>query len=93
MDVKVFYTYILESCKSGRWYYGHSDNLERRVYEHNTGQTPSTRNKGPWKLIFNRPFGSKLEALRFEMKLKKLKNKDYKRFNSRIILSGRSAAR
>ena len=72
-----YFSYIIESEKSKRWYYGHSIDLERRVIEHNTGQTKSTKNKGPWKLIFKRQFDSKLEAIKFELELKKLKNKEY----------------
>ena len=72
-----YYTYIIESAKTGNWYYGHSDNLERRIEEHNSGSTKSTKGKGPWKLIFKRPFLSRLEANRFELELKKLRNKNY----------------
>lgn len=71
------YTYILESESSGRWYYGYSSNLEIRLAQYNNGQNKSTKNKGPWKLIFAKGFDSKLEANRFELHLKKLKNKTY----------------
>lgn len=70
-------TDIIESETSGRWYYGHSSNLEVRLSQHNSGQNKSTKNKGPWKLIFAKAFDNKLEANRFELKLKKLKNKAY----------------
>jgi len=73
----MFFTYILESEKSQKWYFGHCSSLTQRVKDHNMGQTTSTRNKGPWKLIFARQFDSKLEANRFELKLKKLRNKEY----------------
>ncbi|MCW5910087.1 MAG: GIY-YIG nuclease family protein [Cyclobacteriaceae bacterium] len=72
-----YYTYIIESLKSQTWYYGHSEDLERRLNEHNTGQNKSTKNKGPWKLIFIREFESKQEANKFELLLKKLRNKNY----------------
>ena len=72
----MFYTYIIES-PSGEWYYGHTNELEQRLHRHNTNQNKSTRYKGPWKLIFRRPFDSKLEANRFELYLKKLRNKEY----------------
>lgn len=71
----LYFTYIIESSKSGKWYYGHTDNTERRLWEHNSGQNISTRNKGPWKMIFLWSFETELEAIRFELKLKKLKNK------------------
>jgi putative endonuclease len=73
----MYCSYILESEKSARWYIGHSNNLDRRILEHNYGNTTSTKNKGPWKLVFKREFKSKREALEFEFILKKLKNKHY----------------
>ncbi|WP_170827371.1 GIY-YIG nuclease family protein [Roseivirga sp. 4D4] len=81
------YTYILESSTNGRWYYGHSANVEQRLIQHNNGQNKSTRNKGPWRLIFIREFENRLEANRFELYLKKLKNKSYiKREYTRYFL-------
>jgi putative endonuclease len=73
----MYNTYILESEKSKKWYIGHSNDLKRRIQEHNHGQTKSTKNKGPWKLIFKREFKNRSEALDFEFVLKKLKNKHY----------------
>ncbi len=70
-----FYTYIIESDISQRWYVGHTNNIERRLVEHNSGQNKSTKGKGLWKLIFLRSFDNNLDANRFELKLKKLRNK------------------
>ncbi len=78
--MEIYFTYIIESEKSKRWYYGHSNDLERRLIEHNSGQNKSTRNNGPWELIFKRPFDTKSEANKFELELKKLKNKEYIKF-------------
>ena len=72
----MFYTYIIESV-SKSWYYGHTNNVELRLHQHNTGQSKWTKGKGPWRVIFLRPFASNLEANRFELYLKKLKNKGY----------------
>jgi len=85
---KIYNTYIIESESLGVWYYGHTDNLERRLQEHNSGQTKSTRGKGPWKLIFRRSFLTKLEANRFELQLKGLRNKDYIRKEFRDFFIG-----
>ena len=71
------YTYIIESEISGRWYYGHTSDTNTRLAQHNSGRTKSTRNRGPWKLIFKRKFENKFEANRFELELKRLKNKEY----------------
>ena len=72
-----YYTYIIESHSNFRWYIGHSNDIERRLTEHNSGQNKSTRGKGPWKLIFLRNFDNNLDANRFELKLKKLRNKKF----------------
>ncbi|MFN3871994.1 MAG: GIY-YIG nuclease family protein [Ignavibacterium sp.] len=72
-----YFTYIIESVSNRSWYIGHTNNITRRLEEHNSGENISTKNKGPWKLIFLRSFDSNLEANRFELKLKKLKNKNF----------------
>ena len=72
----MFCTYILES-PGGDWYYGHCSEIARRLYQHNTGQNKSTRNKGPWRVIFLKYFDTNLEANRFELYLKKLRNKKF----------------
>ena len=75
----MFCTYIIESEKNGIWYYGHSENVERRLMDHNMGRNKSTKNKGPWKIIFKRDFDSKILASRFELQLKRMKNKEFVR--------------
>jgi putative endonuclease len=71
------FTYIIESLTTGKWYYGSTSNLDRRLDGHNSGLNVSTRNRGPWKFIFVRQFKNKKEAVEFEMYLKRLKNKDH----------------
>jgi putative endonuclease len=66
--------YVLQSEKSGRLYIGYTQDLNRRLEEHNTGQTTSTRNKGPWELLFAKSVRSKPEALQLERKLKSWKS-------------------
>jgi len=75
--VENYYTYIIESVISQRWYIGHTYDIERRLTEHNSGQNKSTRGKGPWKLIFSRIFDNNLDTNRFELILKKLRNKKF----------------
>jgi putative endonuclease len=72
----MFYVYIIESSVTSSWYYGFTerDPLER-LAEHNGSHHHFTANKGPWKLIFIRNFEVKSDALKFERKLKSLRNK------------------
>jgi putative endonuclease len=62
----MFCTYILES-PGGVWYYGHTNDIDRRLHQHNRDQNKWTKNKGPWRLIFARYFDTKLDANRFEL--------------------------
>lgn len=73
----MYFTYIIESEGAKKWYYRHSSDPDRRLQEHNLGQNKSTKGRGPWRLIFIRGFDAKVEANRFELELKKLKNKEY----------------
>lgn len=48
----MFYTYILQSQKSGRLYTGSTNNLQKRFKEHNLGKSTFTRTELPYKLIY-----------------------------------------
>jgi putative endonuclease len=46
------YVYILKSRVAvERYYIGLTDDLDRRLSEHNSGETFSTRDARPWKII------------------------------------------
>ena len=70
------YVYILQSCSSGKYYIGSTINVEKRISEHDTGYVISTRNKGPWILVFKQEFDNIKIARQIEIKLKKFKRKD-----------------
>ncbi|HCE43781.1 MAG TPA: hypothetical protein DET40_09555 [Lentisphaeria bacterium] len=46
----MFYVYIIQSQTSGRFYVGHTEDIDNRLNEHNSGKSKSTRNKGPYCL-------------------------------------------
>ena len=73
----MFYTYIIESLVDGSWYYGFTEDPEKRLVFHNEGLNRSTKGKRPWRYIFKREFLTKEEALRFERYLKATRNKKY----------------
>ncbi len=65
-----FYVYIL-NCNDGTYYTGHTDNLEKRIAEHQAGQYPGyTSTRLPIKVIFVQTFASRAEALEAERKIK-----------------------
>ena len=48
----MFYTYILISEKDDKFYVGYTDNLKRRIKQHNNGDVESTKYRRPLKLIY-----------------------------------------
>ena len=60
---QMYFVYILQSLKDLRTYTGYSDNVERRLKQHNSGQVLSTKNRIPFKifLLKNLPPAVKLK--------------------------------
>jgi putative endonuclease len=69
-----FVVYILQSKTNGRLYIGQTNDLAKRLLEHNEGITKSTKGKGPWELLHFKAFPSRNEAMVFEKKLKNWKS-------------------
>lgn len=46
----MFYVYVLENGPER--YVGRTNNLRRRVYQHNAGENLSTKSENNWKLIY-----------------------------------------
>ena len=81
-----YYVYAIESLKDGRIYVGLSLNVDRRIQEHNAGQTRSTKPWRPWKLIFSKMVGKRKNARALEKKLKSGYGKEFlKRLIKTII--------
>jgi len=67
----MFYVYCLQSNKdSDQLYFGYTNDLKRRLVEHNTGQNTSTKRYMPWKVIYYEACISEVDAKRRETYLK-----------------------
>ncbi len=65
----VFWTYILK-CADGRDYTGHTDDLDRRFAEHQTGDyCRFTSTRRPVSLFWAQDFSSRAEALEAEQRI------------------------
>ena len=65
-----FWVYMLH-CRGGYLYVGHTDNLERRVGQHDLGVIPGfTADHRPVKLIWSDHVATRDEARAFEARLK-----------------------
>lgn len=74
--MKNFGVYILESQKNNRYYVGSTDNIDRRIKEHNIGKVLCTRNLRPWIIKGFIQCSNLTEARSSEYRLKKYKRKD-----------------
>ena len=70
----MFFLYILKSNSTGKHYIGQTNDLEKRIVRHNSNQNKSTKNRGPWELIYSKAFETRGEAMLLEGKLKAYKN-------------------
>jgi len=61
-----FYVYILRSLTHNFIYIGYTDNLKRRLTEHNTGQVISTKHYHPLELIHYEAYKNQKDAKRRE---------------------------
>jgi predicted GIY-YIG superfamily endonuclease len=65
-----FWTYMLH-CRGGVFYVGHTDDLERRIGQHQTGALPGfTADRLPVTLVWSEYFQTRDEAREIERKLK-----------------------
>ncbi len=67
----MYYVYVIQSEKDGSTYIGFTEDLERRINEHNQGKTKSIKHKTPYRLIHKEEYESKTVARKRELKLKK----------------------
>ena len=66
-----FWTYIL-LCADGLYYTGHTDDLEYRIGQHQSGDIEGfTSSRLPVRLMWSQDFTTRYEALDAEMRIKK----------------------
>ncbi len=52
-DISVmYYTYVLKSKKDGKLYTGSTNDLRKRLLQHNKGLTLYTKGRGPFEIIY-----------------------------------------
>lgn len=71
------FVYILKSNKNGKYYIGSTTNLKERLKHNKGGYTPSTKRLGNVELVFFQEYDNLSKARKIEIRLKKLKRKDY----------------
>ena len=62
----MYYVYILKCQADGSLYKGYTNDLDRRLAEHNSGKSDYTSRKGPWELVYHESFETKEDAIKRE---------------------------
>ena len=81
--------YVIQNDYSYEIYIGQTDNLKRRLIEHNNGrQTATKRKNGVWVLIYAEAYREKKDAVIRELRLKnhgRAKQELYKRIQNSTL--------
>jgi putative endonuclease len=72
-----YFVYILKSLRDSSYYIGFSTDVERRLKEHNQGQSRYTKLKTPWTVIYFEEYELKKQALKREKFLKAQRNREF----------------
>ena len=67
----MYYVYLLQSQRDKKYYIGQTDNIQKRLKEHNKGIVRSTKNRTPFKLIGYEKYKNRNEPRWREYNLKK----------------------
>ncbi|HEX3071992.1 MAG TPA: GIY-YIG nuclease family protein [Ignavibacteriales bacterium] len=76
--------YILKSLSDNSHYYGQTENLQKRVEEHNLGLSGYTKKHIPWKLIYYEEFSTRSEAMKREKFFKSIEGHKWLKENGII---------
>lgn len=71
------YTYVIRSQKDNKFYTGTTIDLRKRFREHNEGKIISTKNRGPFELVYYEACANKEDAFARERYLKTGMGKRY----------------
>ncbi len=79
-----YIVYILKSETTSKYYIGHTDNMDRRLSQHNNpdyhGTRHTKRNKGPWSCVYTEEYNTRSEAMKREKEIKAKKSRKYIEF-------------
>lgn len=80
----MYWVYILKSCVKSVTYTGSTNDLDRRLKEHNSGKSTFTRRYVPWVVVYKEELKSISEAREREKYLKSRAVRNWIKDNSII---------
>lgn len=67
----MFYFYVLQSKKDNKLYFGSTNDLRRRLLEHNSGKVFSTKSRIPFEVKYYEAYSNENDARKREASIKK----------------------
>ena len=89
----MYYTYVIRSEKDNRLYTGSTNDLPKRLSEHNSGRVTSTKSRGPFELIYYEASLNEQDARAREKYLKTGMGKRYIKNRLKRFLSNEGSPR
>jgi len=72
-----FNVYILYSARADKYYIGHTQNLDDRLYRHRNSGSKFTKFVSDWKLVYTEVFQTRSEPMKRELEIKNKKNRKF----------------
>ena len=69
----MWFTYIIKSQNFNKYYVGYTEDLNRRIKEHNSGKTKSIVAYVPYELVYSEEYSLKSDARKRELQIKRYK--------------------
>ncbi|MCH7492204.1 GIY-YIG nuclease family protein [Patescibacteria group bacterium] len=73
----MYYVYVIKSVKYLSRYIGSTEDVAKRVKEHNQRKSRYTKGRVPWHLVYEEEFASRSQAIKRETFLKTGKGRKY----------------
>ena len=73
----MYFVYVIQSLSHNNRYIGSTDNVIKRVQEHNLGKCRYTSGRRPWELVYKETFKTRSEAMKREKFLKSGQGRKY----------------
>lgn len=79
--IYMFYTYVLKSVKFNKFYTGYTENLEKRLLEHNNKLNYYSKRYAPWRVVYFEKFYTQEEAIKREKYFKSAAGRNWLKKN------------
>ncbi len=67
------HTVYVITCRQGKYYIGYTEDLRKRLGQHNEGLSKWTKRYDDWKVVYKEEYATRTEALKREKYLKRQK--------------------